>query len=746
MLSVLVPAAAATLWLIDQTYDAERRAHERSLSDTARALSMVVDRELSQRATVARVLALSRNLDAAPDLTPEQLAQFEEQARRAMQGLDGWVELASAERVLLDTRRAAAARPAPDTPADAGMAALVDLPTLAPLQASAPGAEPVAAVVQPVQRGGRTRLNLRVTIRAPELQRIIDAQHLPAEWHGFVLDSRARVVAGRPGDLRAPGGTVTPELRERLATQAEGFFESVSPAGLTTTGYYSTSPQGWTYVIALPREQYAGRLPSAVLQVAAAALLLLALAGAAAYAVARGIARPVVSLKHMAERMQSGLPVARESTGIAECDEVVDALAQASQSLIEARRELEHQVEQAVLRTQQAERRTANSQHVEALGRLTGGVAHDFNNLLGVISNSAHLMQRHALAAELQAPLAATLRAVSVGSRLTQSLLRVAGRQNVQPQCLDLGRHLPELQELLHTVLGRRIALSISVAAPTQPVTVDADEFELALINLALNARDAMPAGGQAWVRAFDTPAEDSAGLPGAPYVTVSFTDEGTGIEGAAAARAFEPFFTTKEVGKGTGLGLAQVQGFCVQAGGVARLSSTPGLGTTVSLLLPAAQTPLLQGPPAAPEPASAPAGLQGRRLLLVDDNDELAAVTASLLEAHGAQVRRARGPDAALALVQAEADFDAVLSDIVMPGDMDGVALARALRGLRPGLPVLLITGYSAEAARAQDFVVLHKPCPERTLLRALHAAMAAGAAPGTLQQGPGATTAKPR
>jgi signal transduction histidine kinase len=472
-------------------------------------------------------------------------------------------------------------------------------------------------------------------------------------------------------------------------------------------------------------------LPAEVLQVCAGALLLLGLTTVATVWVARSIGQSVISLKQVAVRMQAGLPVQRAATGLVECDAVVAALAEAARALQVEREKLERQGELAVQRTREAEQRSFHNQHVEALGRLTGGVAHDFNNLLGVISNSAHLIQRYADAPALHAPVAATLRAVDVGSQLTQSLLRIAGRQPVRPRALDLVRELPEMQELLQTVLGKRIAIAVAVAPQTLPVTADASEFELALVNLALNARDAMPDGGEVWLRAANARADDTLSLPNGhaagPWVTISFTDEGSGVDAAAACRAFDPFFTTKEFGKGTGLGLSQVRGFCTQAGGVATLTSTPGLGTTVSLLLPASAGDAVDSPPAATLAPPAGGDLLGKRLLLVEDNAELATVTASLLETYGCSVRHASSPEAALQMLRTEPQVDAVLSDIVMPGEMDGLALAHTLRRERPSLPVVLITGYSSAAASVGDFVVLRKPCPQDDLVRALRDAIAA-------------------
>lgn len=380
-----------------------------------------------------------------------------------------------------------------------------------------------------------------------------------------------------------------------------------------------------------------------------------------------------------------------------------------------------------------AEQLISRSQHIEALGRLTGGVAHDFNNLLGVISNSAHLIRMHSSDPALHAPVSAALRAVEAGTRLTQHLLRLAGRApQTCPQVLDLDRFLPGMEPLLKTVLGPRIEVSVWVAPESPSVEVDASELELALTNLALNARDAMRTGGHLRLQARLAVEDEVPDLPAGRYLLLTISDDGVGLPDDLAERVFEPFFTTKAMGQGTGLSLAQVMGFCVQAGGTARLTTTEGLGTTVSLLLPAAAiAPALVAPP---EPAVAWPELPSiadARVLLVEDNLDLAEVTVSLLSSLGCRVQHARGPQEALRWIVTGSEFDVVLSDVMMGGGMSGVDLARELRRRRPALPVLLISGYTNSWSSTDDFVLLRKPCEPEQLVNALHDAID-GAAQG--------------
>ena len=728
VMSVLLPAIAGALWVIADAFKAERAALERGLRDTAGALSMVVDRELTQRVAIARTLSMSIALDKAPALQPEDLSAFERQARHAMQGLSGWVELRSADRLLLSTRPPGGA--ASDVPAPAGSAVLSDRPAVGSL-VRGEGRSWRAAVVQPVQRNGQTVAELAVTLLPSELQHIIDEQHLPEGWVATVMDNRGTVVARHPDADRFVGRPVPQEVREQLAASREGLYQGRSMDGQSIVGYYSTSPQGWTFATAMPEGEFSGGVPAAVFQLVAGGALLLALASGGALWISRRIAQPVDQLEQMAAGMQAGEPVGPLNSGLVELDKVGAAMAAAARAMRDAHGELEQRVEEAIARTREAEQRASMNQRVEALGRLTGGVAHDVNNLLGVISNSAYLIERRTeQIPELQAPLGATMRAVEAGRRLTQHLLRFAGRHATRPERVDLALALPDVRELLQIVLGKRIAIEVQVAPGTLPVVVDAGELELALINLALNSRDALqkpgPEGGHVWLEAGNSIEDDLPDLPPGRYVAITFTDDGHGIEEAVASRVFEPFFTTKPTGRGSGLGLSQVHGFCAEAGGLARIASTPGLGTTVTLLLPAEGATVAPPPQREPSAARAKSDLAGLRVLVVEDNEALGDVTGALLRSHGSVVELARSGEQALGLVDSEPPFDAVLSDIVMPGGMDGISLAQTLRQRFPGLPIVLITGYSQTRVPVEQFPLLHKPCNPDDLIDALRGAVA--------------------
>ncbi|MBI2772237.1 MAG: response regulator [Burkholderiales bacterium] len=352
------------------------------------------------------------------------------------------------------------------------------------------------------------------------------------------------------------------------------------------------------------------------------------------------------------------------------------------------------------------------------MGRLTGGVAHDFNNALMVISNNAYLLQRNVTEGGKR-QLASISRAVESATKLTRQLLAFSRRQALVPETFRLQDALPAARELIVPVLGSQVALDIEVAPDTRAITVDMAELELALLNLAINARDAMPSGGAFTIMARNATGELPAPLKG-DAVVVEAGDTGGGIPEEVIGKVFEPFFTTKPVGHGTGLGLSQVYGLCERAGGAATITSVPGNGTRVSLFFPATEAA------AAPGPADRRAVDRqlGKRVLLVEDNDEVAGSLLALLEALGCTVTRVDRAAAGREWLAAHADLpDLVLTDVVMPGDMDGVGLAQFIRQTLPSLPVLLMTGYAEhmEAIGKLDFEVLPKPCSAQILSAAI-------------------------
>jgi signal transduction histidine kinase/CheY-like chemotaxis protein len=369
----------------------------------------------------------------------------------------------------------------------------------------------------------------------------------------------------------------------------------------------------------------------------------------------------------------------------------------------------------------QAEKMLREAQKMEGLSQLTGGVAHDFNNLLLILQSNLHIVKQRYPASLAETQIAAMERAIARGESLARQLLTFARRQTLQPRSVDLQSELPKLVGLVRSSLPSTIAIETELEPDTWPVEIDPNEFELAMINLANNARDAMPRGGVLRILVDNQHLGDGDGdtLAG-DFLRIRVSDTGEGIPQGIIGRVFDPFFTTKPAGKGSGLGLSQVYGFARQSGGLATIESEPGAGTLVTLHLPRAKEQV------SPRRIESPSGGIDRRadtVLLVEDNAEVSEVSVFLLQDFGYAVKVAENAQQALDMLADGVKVDLVFSDIVMPGGMSGVDLARTLRQRWPDLPVLLTTGFSAATREAAEegIPIIAKPYRPEALRRAI-------------------------
>jgi PAS domain S-box-containing protein len=354
----------------------------------------------------------------------------------------------------------------------------------------------------------------------------------------------------------------------------------------------------------------------------------------------------------------------------------------------------------------------AQAQKMEAVGRLTGGVAHDFNNLLTVIRSSVDLLRRPGVTEEKRERyLDAISETADRAAQLTGQLLAFARRQPLQKERFDVRERIDRMRQIISTTLGSPIRLAFEVAEDVGAIDADPSQFETALLNMAINARDAMPDGGLLRIaarRIVGAPTRTSHARSG-PFVAISISDSGCGMETSTVERIFEPFFTTKEAGKGTGLGLSQVYGFAKQSGGEIDVESRLGGGTTFTLFLPGAD-----GDAVSLEASVDDAGpLERLSMLLVEDNERVGEFARALLAELGQEVRWAKDAAAALALIEAAPQaYDLVFSDVVMPGT-NGVELAKMIRERWPDLPVVLTSGYSHILVEegSHGFELLRKP-----------------------------------
>jgi signal transduction histidine kinase/CheY-like chemotaxis protein len=385
-------------------------------------------------------------------------------------------------------------------------------------------------------------------------------------------------------------------------------------------------------------------------------------------------------------------------------------------------RERSAQLEAEIAERERAQESLRNAQKLEAIGRTAGGIAHDFNNLLTIIQGNAELLMDKKLAEPDLHAVQAIDRATDRGVRLVRQILAFSRRQPLKVELVELRKNVDDLSEMLSRAIRGDVGLLVNFGSELWPVACDMAELEIALMNLCVNARDAMPQGGTIRVEGrnliLPSNGDRSLNLSG-EFVALSVIDSGSGIAAEDLKQVFEPFFTTKDVGKGTGLGLSQVYGFAQQTGGGVAIDSKLGEGTTVTLYLPRAQS------------VASAAGATGREstprakgaVLLVEDDENVAKMAMKMLTMIGYQPQHARDAATALALLLGGQRFDIVFSDIIMPGGMSGLDLARKIRQHFPRLPVLLSTGYARAAGEVhrEGFAIIAKPYRADSLAAAL-------------------------
>jgi signal transduction histidine kinase len=707
ILAILVPTLTAAALAVGYVYLEERRAQENSVKEAVRAFALLVDNEIETREGILRALA------GSPSLARGDLGEFYHHARQLAPTPDTTIILYQPDgRQLLNTR-VPLGSPLPVRRVS-NIGELMDKyganRTLVSDMFKAPlGGRHDFAVQVPVKIEGRIRYFLNMGVNANSLQQVMAQQRFPAEWMASIVDRKGRIVARSQDGEQHRGRSVSALAMRHFGASGEGVFASISFAGVPVQVFYSTVPASqWRVMVSIPRAEMR-RVPlhaAAFLGGIMAALLVLAVVLARRFG-KRAIG-PIEYLGNSAEDLGQGREVVYVPQQIVEIDAVVHRMAEASRQIRRAQAELEQRVAEAVAASERAQAAMMRGQKLEALGRLTGGIAHEFNNLLQTLTTALQLASLTSTQPKVQSLIETCKRTIGRATTLTGQLGSFGRVQDAKLVTVEPCEQLRNSVQLIRNVLRQGIALELECADGLWPVTIDPLQFDLALLNLAINARDAMPAGGRLAIGARNCVLEPGAQRNGGDYVLVTVTDTGAGMTPEVLARALDPFFTTKEAGKGTGLGLAQAYAFATQSQGSLALYSEPGQGTRVELHLPRSTLPLSPHPSRASEAAVPHAS--GRVLFVEDDALVREAVVRGLEEA-GFEVLVAASGDRALEMIEAGLEIDVVFSDIVMPGKLSGIDLAGLLRERRPGLPVVLATGYTDQRATVPGVQVLAKP-----------------------------------
>jgi signal transduction histidine kinase len=706
ILSVLLPAFVAALLATGYVYVEERRAQENSVRETVHAFALLVDNEFKTREGILRALAHS------PSLAEGDMAEFYGYAKSLAPTPDTTIILYDlAGRQLINTRVAPGA-PLPTrrvSNIDALMAKYgADRMLVSDMFMAPVGKRHDFAIQVPVHIDGRIRYFLNSGVNASSLQTLMAGQRLPAGWLASVIDRQGRVVARSRDADQYRGRSVSGMAMREFASHDEGTFSSNNLAGTPVQAFYSTVPNaGWKVLVSIPQSELR-RVPlHAAAFLAAIMLLLLVLATLAAQRFARRALAPIAYLGRSAEDLGQGREVVYEPQNVVELDAVAQRMAEASRLIRGAQHDLEQRVAEAVGASERAHAALVRGQKLEALGRLTGGIAHEFNNLLQTLTTALQLASLTSTQPKVLSLIDTCKRTVSRATALTTRLGSFGRVQDAKLLTIDPGEQTRNAAQLIRNVLRQGVRLELDCAPDAWPVTVDPLQFDLALLNLAINARDAMSDGGLLQITVRNRVLDATPERPGGDYVQLTVADTGVGMPPEVLAHALDPFFTTKAPGQGSGLGLPQAYGFAEQSRGFLQLASTENKGTTIDIYLPRAHLAL--SPQARPASASRPQG--SGRVLFVEDDALVREVVVRGLEEAGFEVLVAPSGDQALAMLEGGLDADVVFSDIVMPGKVSGIDLAGLLRERRPRLPVVLATGYTDQRANIPGVQVLAKP-----------------------------------
>lgn len=742
VLASSVPLLLLSLFMFNLLVANERDSIRERLVVNARTLAGLVDNEIDTHAAIGSTLAQS------PSLQRGDLTEFRKEAERALQFVPGsWVTVTSPDgnfllSTLVPDGRVQARHPAPQI-VERGFAErrfqVSDL-------VFGPVAQRWTALVElPVFRDDTPIYSVQVALSPQRFLDLLKTRFTHGEVVAIVDRSKkfvARVPEVAVGQLSSDG------WRAGMARAPTGWVENKKVEGhWSLTGYASTQ-YGWTAGIAQLESDIAGPLDKIFWTSALVAGTLLFLSLAIAVLIGRHASRGMSALVEAAQALGEGGVVAAPPAPFSEARTIGATLAEVSLELRRRgdiislnREELERQVAQRtselkteIQRRNETENTLRQVQKIDSIGQLTGGIAHDFNNMLTIIMGNLDTVQRRLKSLDNSAVLSRPIEAALYGARnaakLTHRLLAFSRQQALEPVSLDLNALLASLGELLQQTVGETIKVEAVSGAGLWSIFADVNQIENALVNLAINARDAMPDGGKLTIESANAFLDEAyvarfGDLKDGQYVMLSVSDTGTGIAPDVLEKVFDPFFSTKEPGKGTGLGLSMIHGFIKQSHGHVRIYSEPGQGTTVKMYLPRLADPSAKGHPlgtAIDEEKPAIPANPGETILLVEDDIGVREYATGVLEDLGYRILAASQGSEAIQIVTSADRIDLLFTDVVLGGGMTGKQLADQIGELRPLMPVLFTTGYTRNAIVHHGHLdagvnLLNKPYTRRDL-----------------------------
>lgn len=718
VIAVIAPALAFALYGTYAVYRAQSAQVDQGMKEVSRAVALAVDRELNRYATIVSTLA------ASPTIIRGDLRTFHERLQQTKHAVGSSVTIFDPQGTPLADTDYAFGTPLPRLPDFRRCKSAAQVEVSPSFRDPVTGVQSIA-IRRPVMRDGEVVYYLAMEFPVANIGALLAQQALPEKWLGVILDQDHTVVARTREPDKHVGRHASADFVSQLhaSSGVDGKVQSVTRDAVPVTTFFSHAPaSGWTALIAIPRDDLLASAFAPLGTVVPGILVVLALAIILAIAVGRTITRPLAQLDDAASALARGEVFDPPNTGMNETDRTAQVMAQASVTIDRSSQEMARRVKDAVAQAERSHQALLQGQKLEALGNLTAGISHEFNNLLQSMTMGLQLAEMLTSHPRAKRAIEGCQRSANRATRLTRHLMTFSRSRTADAEQVDLRLLILGMHELLTGALPNRVTLTLELPEGPWPAVLDPVQCELAILNLAINARDAMPEGGPLVIALHKlTLVQDNPfGLVPGAYLCVDVEDSGCGMSPDVQAHVFEPFFTTKPVGEGTGLGLAQVYGFVRQSGGTVSLQSEVGKGTRVSLLLPRREHDAAAA--LEDQQVSVRAG-RPARVLVVDDDAEVREAMVAMLDELGYQVDEAPSADDALARLadRRQPAIDILLSDVVMPGRLDGVGLAEEVQRLYPTIPVVLATGYTTRLAAASAFRVLAKPFSHQALAEAL-------------------------